>query len=101
MPITSLNTGRSRCQPMPAPGIYSVISACSNASGGRRKNAAARSRSGSRKSGISDAGRTRFEAKIVMPAKRDGTAIAEIAVKLEGPEVERAKRLDELGFVLR
>src|SRR5205085_7822246 len=39
--------------------------------------------------------------KIVMPPERDDAPIAEIAVKLEGSEIERLKPLDELGLLTR
>ena len=46
------NIGLSRCQPMPAPGAYSVTSAWLSASAGLSENAAAISRNSRRKSGM-------------------------------------------------
>src|SRR5205809_564725 len=51
--MTCPNTGLSRCQPMPAPGRYSVTNACCSDAGFRFANEAARSRKRKRNSGTS------------------------------------------------
>ena len=86
MPITSPKAGRSRCQPMPAPGEYSITSACSSASGSRPGIGRARPRW---KQEVGDAARLLQAAavEVVAPAERHGATLAEEAV-----ELERAKR---------
>ena len=63
MPTTSSNTALSLCQPIAAPAGYSVTKACGNRDGARPAKAAAASRSGSRKDGMSPARRSSPELK--------------------------------------
>ena len=57
-PTTSPNCGLSRCQPMPAPGRYSLIKTCSKASGGRSNASPILCRTGSRNVGTGGASTT-------------------------------------------
>jgi hypothetical protein len=55
-PTTSPKTALSRCHPIGVPGRYSLTIACGKSEGASDAKAAARSRTGRRKSGISPAG---------------------------------------------
>ena len=83
MPITSPNCGRSRCHPIPAPDLYSISSACSSC--GRLKVREFGRALAKRKQKVGQFASLLQPAaiEIVMPAERDGAALAKEAVEFE------------------
>ena len=86
MPTTSPKTERSLCQPIPAPGAYSVMRTCWKLPGAMPAKASAPCANADKKfRHVLRFGQS-AAIEIIAPAERNGPALAGEAVKLELPE---------------
>ena len=95
--MTSLNTGLSRCQPIPAPGAYSqyLLQAVGRHTG--KRSHVRPQRKQERGNGISITQGSRCV--VIAPAERDDTTLAKKAVKFERFEREAFEMLKQDAFL--